>query len=235
MDIRQNLLMVKNRISEAAQKSGRSAEDIKLVAVTKTHPIEVIREALKAGIKAIGENKVQEAESKIPLLSEYLPEFHFIGHLQSNKINKLMRLNPILIHSIDSYQLALNLNMYMEKVSQIQDILIEVNITGETSKSGVNPEDTRSIVENISKLPHLHIRGLMTIGLFSPDPGKTRPYFKKMKNLFDEIESSYFSDIDMDYLSMGMSDDFEIAIEEGANIVRIGSAIFGPRQYGKGA
>jgi PLP dependent protein len=235
MDIKQNLILVNDRIHKAAQKSGRKAEDIQLVAVTKTHPVEMIEEAIAAGITAIGENKVQEAETKIPLLSGQLPEFHFIGHLQSNKINKLLKLKPVLIHSIDSLELAVNLHTTLERVGLVQDILIEVNITGETSKSGVTPENTISLVKEVAKLSHLHIRGLMTIGLFSPEPETTRPYFKKMKNLFDEINSLHISDIDMDYLSMGMSDDFEIAIEEGANIIRVGSAIFGSRQYPKGA
>ncbi len=235
MEIAQNILMVNKRIQRAAEKSSRSIDNIKLVVVSKTHPVEMIREAINAGITAIGENKVQEAETKIPYLLEPHPEFHFIGHLQSNKINKLMKLNPILIHSIDSMQLASSLNTSIEKLGKKQDILIEVNITGETSKSGINPEDTISLVKSIARLPHLHIRGLMTIGLFSPDPEIVRPFFKKMKNLFDEIQSLHISDVDMDYLSMGMSDDFEIAIEEGANIIRVGSAIFGPREYGKGA
>jgi PLP dependent protein len=235
LDIRQNLLAVRERINRAAEKSGRKAEDIKLIAVTKTHSIEMIQQAISAGVTAIGENKVQEAAAKIPYLTGQTPEFHFIGHLQSNKISKLLSLHPILIHSIDSFELAEHLNSYLERNDGKQDILIEVNVTGEDSKTGIIPEETLTLVKEISQLPRLHVRGLMTIGLFDPNPEVTRPYFKVLKNLFDQIKSYNISGIDMNFLSMGMSDDFEIAIEEGSNMIRVGSAIFGPREYGKGA
>ncbi len=232
MDITHNLQVVRQRMKNAAERSGRNIDEIKLIAVTKTHSLEIVEEALKFGITAIGENKVQEAETKIPFLSNHHIEFHFIGHLQSNKIGKLMKLKPTLIHSIDSYHLAESLNSYLEKEESKQDILVEVNITGEESKSGIHPQQAIDLVKSISALPLVHIRGLMTIGLFDPDPEVTRPYFKQIRQLFDKIKGLDISNVDMEYLSMGMSDDFEIAIEEGSNLIRVGSAIFGPRHYG---
>lgn len=232
MDIVHNLQSVRERINRAAANSGREPEEIKLIAVTKTHPVEMIQEALNAGITAIGENKVQEAEAKIPFLTSSHIEFHFIGHLQSNKINKLLRLKPVLIHSIDSLPLAESLEAQLDKLGSNQDILVEVNITNESSKSGIDLLNTTILVNQIATLPHLHIRGLMTIGLFDENPEATRPYFKQMKELFDKIQAMHISNVDMDYLSMGMSGDFEIAIEEGANMIRVGSAIFGARHYG---
>lgn len=232
MDIVHNLQLVREKMNRAAENSDREPGEIKLIAVTKTHPVEVIQEALDAGVTAIGENKVQEAETKVPFLKLDNMEFHFIGHLQSNKIGKLLRLKPVLIHSIDSLQLAESLEAQLVRLGLHQDILVEVNITSESSKSGIELLNAISLVNQIANLPHLHIRGLMTIGLFDPDPEVTRPYFRQMKELFDRIQAMHISNVDMDYLSMGMSGDFEIAIEEGANMIRVGSAIFGARHYG---
>lgn len=231
MSINENYNLVKEKIKSVCEKQGIDSQDIKLVVVTKTHPAEIVKEVLKAGAKYIGENKIQESQNKLPLLAGDYEEFHFIGHLQSNKIKQLMSLNPSLIHSIDKLSTAEKLAKYCQQNNIEQDVLIQVNTTEEESKSGTGEEDVIDLIKSVAKLPNLKIKGLMTIGLFADDPEVTRPYFRNLKRIFDYIRKQEIPNVEMLYLSMGMTHDFEIAIEEGANIVRIGSAIFGARDY----
>jgi len=231
MSLYENIELIRERINKAALKANRDPKDIKLLAVTKTRSIEAIEDAISNNIEYIGENKVQEAENKIPYLNKKFKEFHFIGHLQSNKINKLMKLEPTLIHSIDKYSTANKLNNYLIHHSITQDVLIEVNTSGEENKFGTTPDETMSLVRSISKLENIKIKGLMTISMFTHDEKIIRESFIKLRKLFNEIKTAKIPNIEMKFLSMGMTNDFEIAIEEGANIIRIGTAIFGPRIY----
>lgn len=229
--IAENIENIKQNIIEILEKQNRSWNDITLLAVTKTHPEKKIEEALLNGIECIGENKVQEAERKIPNLSVPYREFHFIGHLQSNKINKLMPLRPTLIHTIDKLSTATKLNRYCEKHGRKQAILIQVNTSEESSKSGIKPEETETLIEKIRVLPHIQIKGLMTIGKLTTDKEEIRACFRLLKKLFDQIQRKNLSQVQMQYLSMGMTSDYQIALEEGSNLIRIGSAIFGSRTY----
>lgn len=232
MKIKENIAELNRRIEIAAEKTNRSRDKIKLIAVTKTHPVPKIEEALDCNLQFIGENKVQEAEEKIPKLQGKYEEFHFIGHLQSNKIKKLIPLKPALIHSIDKFSTAKKLNNYIIKQQlSVQDILVQVNTSGEESKFGINPQDTEALIEKISQLSHLQIKGLMTIGLFTDDEKKIRQCFQILKEKFEEFKKKTWKNVQMKYLSMGMTNDFEIAIEEGANMIRVGTAIFGAREY----
>ncbi|RLC52325.1 MAG: YggS family pyridoxal phosphate-dependent enzyme [Candidatus Cloacimonadota bacterium] len=229
--IAENLKIVWEKIAAAAEKSGRSPENIKLVAVTKTHSPEKVDLALKNGVKFIGENRVQEAEKKLPLLKEKYEEFHFIGHLQTNKISKLMKLNPVLIHSIERFSTAKKLNEFLQKENRLQNILIEVNNSAEESKFGVAPSETIDFVKQVAEFSHLKILGLMTVGMFTQEEQIIRKCFRTLKTLFEKIKEENIRNVEMKYLSMGMSNDFEIAIEEGANIIRLGTAIFGTREH----
>lgn len=229
--IKENLEKLEKKIAAAAKKSGRTLAEVKLLVVTKTHPVELIRQALEAGAQNIGENKIQEAEAKIPQLQGEYAEFHFIGHLQSNKIKKLIPLRPELIHSIDKLSTARKLNNYLAKHNLQQNILIQVNCSGESSKFGIDPSELDDFLAEISKLTNLKIQGLMTIGLNSEDEAKVRAGFKLLKQLFKSVQTEKYPNVEMKYLSMGMTHDFVWAIEEGANLIRIGSAIFGARDY----
>jgi pyridoxal phosphate enzyme (YggS family) len=231
MELEKKFVSLSERIAAAATRSGRDPGSVKLIVVTKTRSVEQILDAIRSGVEYIGENRVQEAEQKIPLLENKYKEFHFIGHLQSNKIKKLMALKPDLIHSIDSYRTAEKLEQYLDENGLTQNILIQVNTSGETTKSGIDPEKTIKLVKDISNLSHLKIKGLMTIGMLTSNESKIRGCFRLLRELSIKIDQEGFSNVDMKHLSMGMSGDFEIAIEEGADIVRIGSAVFGPRIY----
>ena len=231
MSIAENIEKLNKRIENTAGKVKRDPSEIKLLAATKTHPIPIIEEALKHGIEYIGENRIQEAEEKIPFLKNKIQEFHFIGHLQSNKIKKLMKLEPALIHSIDKLTTARKLNEHLGELQKKQDILIQVNTSAEISKFGIDPQETMPFVREIAKLENLQIMGLMTIGMFTSDETIIRKCFQTLRSLFEEIKRENIPGVKMKFLSMGMTDDFEIAIEEGANIIRIGSAIFGARNY----
>ena len=222
---------VLKRITAAAESCGRDPGGIKLVAVTKTHSPEMIEEAIRSGVEFIGENKVQEAEAKLSLIKEKYNEFHYIGHLQSNKINKLLKLDPDLIHSIDKFKTARKLSNSLSVLDKSQKILIQVNTSGEESKFGVEPSQCQQLVSEIDQLPGIKICGLMTIGKLTTDPNQIRSCFKTLRELFESLREMGLRNGEMRFLSMGMTADFEIAIEEGANIVRIGSAIFGPREY----
>ena len=231
MTIAQNISAIFATIDRIVAGQGRSRNDITLIAVTKTHPVELIETALQSGIRDIGENKVQEAMRKLPMLSTKDYRFHFIGHLQSNKINQLLSLKPSLIHSIDSVELAYKLHLALGRTNRTQDILIQINSSEEDSKSGLSFAAAETAIAEISLFSSLRIRGLMTIGKLDA-PEVSRPLFRQMKALFDHLQAEQLPSVSMDYLSMGMSHDYAIALEEGANTLRIGSAIFGERNYG---
>ena len=226
--MKKRLENIQKRIREAALRCGRNPEEIRLVAVSKTVPAERILEAVEAGVKVFGENYIQEAQKKIGDLSGYLLSWHFIGHLQTNKARYAVNLFD-LIHSVDSLKLARELDIQAKKINKIQDILIQVNIGEEISKSGTAVEELHSLVKDISRLESLSVKGLMIIPPFYDEPEKVRPYFSKLRELRDQIRAEKIPNIAMDELSMGMTGDFEAAVEEGATMVRIGTAIFGKR------
>jgi len=230
-DIKANIAELNQAIEALKVRLGRK-DQIILLAVTKTHPVELIETALTAGIEHIAENKVQEAMRKLPMITSPYRGFHFIGHLQTNKINQLLSLKPLLIHSIDSVYLAEKLHLALGRTNRTQDILIQVNTTREEQKSGVTFENARDTIWRIAAYSTLKIKGLMTIGKLHPNPEISRPYFKQLKELFDEFQKADIPSMEMQHLSMGMSHDWKIAVEEGSNMIRIGSAIFGERHYG---
>ncbi len=231
MDIQKNIENLKIRIAKSALNSARDIGEIQLLAVTKTHSAESIKIILQNGLKCIAENKIQEAKEKLPKLQNLYDEFHFIGHLQSNKIRQLMELKPILIHSIDKVSTAKKLNDYLFKNNLKQDVLIQINTSNEASKFGIQPSKIDAFIDEITQLSNIKTMGLMTIGKFTSNETETRNNFKKLKDIFENLKRKNLPNLEMKYLSMGMTNDFEIAIEEGANIVRIGSAIFGNRNY----
>ena len=220
---------VLTRIKQAAASCKRPAESIRLVAVSKTMPVDVVKEAIDAGVTDLGENYIQEARDKFNALATYPASWHFIGHLQSNKAKYAVRMFD-LIHSVDSLKLAKELNKYAQKIDKVQSILIQINVAKEDTKSGIYVEDTLQLVNNISKLEHLCVKGLMTMPPYFNAPEKVRPFFKALRELRDQIRAEGIPAISMDELSMGMTGDFEAAIQEGATLVRIGTAIFGERQ-----
>jgi PLP dependent protein len=233
--LEENISQVQDKISRKLQQLGRPADDVTLIAVTKTHPVDMVEAALSCGISHIGENKVQEAMRKIPLLMQPYAGFHFIGHLQSNKINNLLSLKPLLIHSIDSLYIARELNSALGRKNLVQNILVQVNTTAEQTKTGVGFDNAEDMIWQIAALPCLRIRGLMTIGMMSIDPERTRPYFTQLRKLGESIAAQNIPGVEMSYLSMGMSDDYFVALEEGSNMLRLGSALFGARNYGGSA
>jgi pyridoxal phosphate enzyme (YggS family) len=216
-----------SRIEKAAENTGRDREDIKLVAVTKTVEVERIKQAIKCGIKIIGENRVQEAESKFGQIAEKV-EKHLVGHLQTNKVKKAVELFDF-IQSVDSQRIAQEISRRASQMGKVMNVLVEINTSGEKTKFGVDPHEVLSLIKSISNLGGIRIKGLMTIGLFTDNPEDTRPCFKKLKSIFEKIKSENISPVEMLYLSMGMTSDFEVAIQEGSNMVRIGTGIFGPR------
>lgn len=228
MSIKENLEQVKQNIASAAMKTGKRPEDITLVMATKTIAPERIREAILAGGHIIGENKVQEALKKYEVLQGENVEWHFIGHLQTNKVKDVLKFADM-IHSVDRLHLAEKLDQRLQHEGRCLDILVQVNTSHEESKYGVAPEEAISLVKQISKYDTLKIHGLMTIGLFTKDDIKIRKCFKVLKEIHDTIIKEGIDRVQMKYLSMGMSGDYQIAIEEGANMVRIGTAIFGAR------
>lgn len=222
--IQDRLLRVQDRIRAAAVRAGREPSSITLMAVSKAMPVEAIREAVTAGITILGENRVQEARDKIAALAG-LATWHLVGHLQTNKSKLAVQLFD-LIHSLDSLKLAQALDQHGQQAGKLVRCLIEVNLGGEESKSGISEEGVRPLLEAAGQLPHLRIQGLMAIPPFLPDPEQSRPFFRRLRNLRDKLEAEGFP---LAELSMGMTHDFEVAIEEGATMVRIGTAIFGPR------
>lgn len=227
MSISSNLAEILNRISTAAIDAGRDPGEIRLVAVSKTKPYTMIEEAATAGQTIFGENYVQELATKAAEVRSTV-EWHFIGHLQSNKVKYIAGLASM-IHSVDRFSLAEEIDRQWAKTGKVCDILIQVNISGEGTKSGTTSEEAVNLVRQVSNLKNLHICGLMTMPPFFDDPEGARPYFSGLRSLSERIDSLNIPNVSMKELSMGMSGDFEVAIEEGATLVRIGSAIFGDR------
>ncbi len=223
--IKNNLEIINEKIKKAAFKVNRNPQEIKLVAVTKTTTIEQIKEAISAGVKIIGENKVQEAKEKYQILTTDI-EWHLVGHLQTNKVKYAIEIFD-LIHSVDSIKLAKEIDKRSLQFGMITNVLVEVNVSGEGSKYGIKPEEVEPFLKEISEFSRIKIRGLMTIAPIVEDKEEVRPYFRKLRELFEKIKIKNIKNIRMNYLSMGMTEDFEIAIEEGANMVRIGRGIFG--------
>jgi len=223
--IKNNLEIINEKIKKAAFRVNRNSEEIKLVAVTKTASIEQIEEAINAGVKIIGENKVQEAKEKYQILSSDI-EWHLVGHLQTNKVKYAIEIFD-LIHSVDSIKLAKEIDRRSLQFGMITNVLVEVNVSGEETKYGIKPEEVEPFLKEISEFPRIKVKGLMTIAPIVEDKEEVRPYFRKLRELSKEMKSKNIENVKMDYLSMGMTEDFEIAIEEGANMVRIGRGIFG--------
>ncbi|MBW2449442.1 MAG: YggS family pyridoxal phosphate-dependent enzyme [Deltaproteobacteria bacterium] len=228
MDLKKRLENVTHRINNAALKCSRDPESIQLVAVTKMVPTNKVREAIEAGVTTLGENYVQEARNKFNVLGIYPVSWHFIGHLQSNKAKYAVRLFD-LIHSVDTLKLARELNKQAKKVNKIQDVLIQINISKESSKSGSDIENAANLIKDMVLFENLSVKGLMAMPPFFNNPEKSRPYFIALRKLKDQIQNT-FSGVLLNELSMGMTGDFEVAIEEGATLVRIGTAIFGERR-----
>jgi pyridoxal phosphate enzyme (YggS family) len=227
-----NISQLQRRIKTACINAGRNPEEITIVAVSKTHPYQDIAQAVSAGIKHIGENRIQEAEAKFDSLTKTYPELtftrHLVGHLQTNKVRRALEIFD-LIQSLDSLKLAHSISSHARELNKEVEVLIQVNTSGEASKFGIEPNETLNFVHSLSELDNLKIKGLMTIGAFSADPEVVRPGFARLRHLFEHISGLNMKNVEMKYLSMGMTDDFELAIAEGANTLRIGSAIFGPR------
>ena len=214
---------VQKIIEGAAAKSNRDPSEVEIVVVTKTVPSDLIEEAINAGAKEIGENRVQEIREKYDVLGQ-IANWHFVGHLQKNKVKYIIDFVK-LVHSVDSLRLAQEINTRAKNIDKIQDILIQVNVSGEEAKFGVQPVDLMGFLKELSELLYIKVRGLMTMAPFVIAE-ETRPAFRELKDLFDQIKAENITNIDMKYLSMGMTNDFEVAIEEGSNMVRLGSAIF---------
>jgi hypothetical protein len=228
MSIAQNIAQVRQNIALACERSGRNVDEVLLLAVSKTVEVPRIKEAVAAGLTELGENKPQEINRKYGELSGV--KWHQIGHLQTNKIKYIID-KVCLIHSLDSLHLAQEISKHAVKAGITMDVLVEVNIAGEEAKHGVKPEEACELAVEASKLEGISVKGLMTVAPFDENPENNRKYFKKMHNLFVDIKSKNYDNIDMKYLSMGMTNDYVVAVEEGANIVRVGTGIFGARNY----
>lgn len=227
----ENLRDCRKNIEEACSRTGRNPDDVTLLAVSKTKPVRDIQAAMKAGQTAFGENYVQEIRSKYEELGDSC-EWHMIGHLQKNKVKYIID-KVKLIHSVDTVDLAKQIEKEAAKHKLVMDILLEVNIAGEESKWGFTAEETIPAAREISALPHVHIRGLMTSAPYTEDAESNRVHFRSLKNLFDRMGQAGIPNVDADILSMGMTADYKVAVEEGATICRVGTAIFGARNYAK--
>lgn len=227
--VKENLGQVLKNIEQACQKSGRDPKEVTLIAVSKTKPVPMLEEAYCAGSRDFGENKVQEIMDKYPVLPKDI-HWHMIGHLQRNKVKYIVD-KVCLIHSVDSLRLAEEISSQAEKKQVEVDILVEVNIAQEESKFGVSCEESIQLVEAISKLPHIHIQGLMAIAPFVENPEDNRAYFRQIKKLSVDIMKKNIDNVSMSALSMGMTGDYMVAVEEGSTMVRVGTGIFGERNY----
>lgn len=228
--LKENYDAVAKKVEEACKKVGRNKDEVTIIAVSKTKPLSNVVELQQEGVMDFGENKVQELCEKYESI-EHPVRWHLIGHLQTNKVKYIVD-KVSLIHSVDSLKLAKQISKEAMKKSVTVPILIQVNIAKEESKFGL--EDTKDVfelVEEVSKLPNVKIKGLMTIAPFVDDPEENRPYFRQMHQLFVDIEQKNFDNVSMDTLSMGMTNDYEVAIEEGATMIRVGTGIFGARSY----
>ena len=227
--IKEHLTEVKERIEQACIRSGRNPGEVTLIAVSKTKPVPMLEEAYAAGARDFGENKVQEIAAKKPELPEDI-RWHMIGHLQRNKVKYVVG-RAALIHSVDSERLAVAISDEAVKKGLIQDILIEVNVAGEENKFGVTCEEAEEFVKKIGVLPGIKIRGFMTSAPFVENPEDNRKYFRELKQLLVDINNKNIDNVYMNVLSMGMTNDYTVAVEEGATHVRVGTAIFGARDY----
>ena len=225
----ENLRTVEEKVQKACERAGRDPKEVTLIAVSKTKPIEMVQEAYDAGKRDFGENKAQEMKQKYEAMPKDI-RWHFIGHLQTNKIKYLLG-RTCLIHSVDSLHLAQAIEAECVKRDQEVDILIEVNVAQEATKFGLKLEETLALVREAAKLPHLHIQGLMTIAPYVEDPEQNRPIFASLRKLSVDIAAKNIDNVHMNVLSMGMTGDYEVAIEEGATMVRVGTGIFGQRDY----
>lgn len=230
-DLKVNLEKVQERIKAAAENAGRKFEDITIIAVTKTIEPEKIVKIIDCGMKDLGENRVQELCEKYDIIKKEC-NWHLIGHLQTNKVKYIIE-KVALIHSVDSIELAKEIQLRASKINRVIEILVQVNVSGEESKFGIQPQEVRDFIKTISSFPNVKIKGLMTIAPNTDEKDCIRVVFRNLNKIFIDIKQENIDNIDMEILSMGMSNDFEIAIEEGANIVRIGSAIFGGRPQKK--
>lgn len=225
--VRERVWEVKERIAAAATRAGRDPTEVKLMAVTKTVTPDLIGEAIEAGVDLLGESYVQEAREKISLLGSLCP-WHLVGHLQTNKAKYAVKLFDM-IHSVDRFEIAQALHDRCLKEGRKMEVLVEVNISGESTKWGVPPDHLMDFIREVSRLKTLCVKGLMTMAPWSQDPEEARPVFRQLRKLSEQVREESIEGVDMIELSMGMSDDFEVAVEEGATIVRIGRAIFGER------
>ena len=231
MSVAENLAEIRSRIDELARSAGRNPEEVKLIAVSKTKPVPLIKEAVAAGALDLGENKPQEIVLKYPEFEGDNVRWHMIGHLQKNKVRHIID-KAELIHSVDSLALAEEINKRAEAIGKIQKILIQVNVTGEDSKSGVSPDDTAELCREISRLNNVRIMGLMTISVSGYTYEENKRVFDSLAALAARIDGMKIDNVSMKELSMGMSHDFDAAIAAGATMVRVGTAIFGARDYG---
>ena len=226
--IRENLLQVQDRVAAAAERAGHHPGAVRIVAVSKTKPASRIFEAIEAGVTEIGENQLQEARTKYDQIDRPV-KWHFVGHLQTNKVKGALQIFD-LIHSVDSLRLLAEINRRSTQLNRQTDVLIQVNTSGESSKYGVQPEQTLNFMESSLNYRNVRIKGLMTIGQFTPIVDAVRPSFALLSRIQEKIKAQQFAGVEMEYLSMGMTNDFEVAVEEGANLIRIGTAIFGKRE-----
>ncbi len=229
MTIRENMRAVEDRIAAACQEAGRKPEDVTLIAVSKTKPVEMLREAYECGCRDFGENKVQELLDKYEVMPRDI-RWHMIGHLQRNKVKYIVD-KVYLIHSVDSLRLAEEISKEAGKKNVCVNILVEVNVANEETKFGTTCEDAKQLVQDIAKLPNICVKGLMTIAPFVENAEKNRPFFSKLKKISVDIMGEHIDNITMENLSMGMTGDYEVAVSEGATCVRVGTGIFGARQY----
>jgi len=227
--IKKNIEIIKEKVERAAIKSGRKTQEITLVAVSKTVEPQKIIKALDEGITELGENRVQELTEKYDIINKDC-NWHLIGHLQTNKVKYIIE-KVKMIHSVDRYKLAVEINDRAKKIGKIIDVLVQVNISGEQTKFGVCQKDAKQLIIQLAGLENIRVKGLMTMAPFAQKPENIRGVFSGLRKLSIDIEKENINNIGMEYLSMGMSNDYEIAIEEGSNMVRIGTALFGNRQY----
>lgn len=230
-DIKENLANVRKNIEESCKKVGRDVSEVTLITVSKTKPLSDLRIAYEEGSRDFGENKVQELVSKIDEMPSDV-KWHLIGHLQRNKV-KYIAGKVAMIHSVDSYRLAEEINVQAKKNSCVIPILIEINIAGEDTKFGIKPEEAEELIREISELENVKVSGLMTIAPNVANPEENRAYFKAMKDLFVDISTKNIDNVEMKVLSMGMTNDYTVAVEEGATMIRVGTGIFGARDYSK--
>ena len=229
--LKENLNQVERKIEEACKRAGRDRNEVTLIAVSKTKPVEMLQEVYDENVRDFGENKVQELCDKIEVMPQDI-RWHMIGHLQRNKVNYIVG-KVELIHSVDSYRLAEEINIQAKKKNIIVPILVEVNIAHEESKFGISEDDAIQLVKEIAELENVRIMGLMTIAPYTENAEDNRIYFRNLKKLYVDIKEKNIDNVVMSNLSMGMTGDYEVAIEEGATMVRVGTGIFGERFYGQ--